>query len=495
MDPVNKNKEKTASPTYTVEEAIETYGLGFFQLRVVGISGILQAADAMELLLLSVLGPTLRCTWNLTPSEVALITTIVFVGYLLGAPLWGKFSDKYGRKTCLLTVLSLIAYFGLLTTLSPTYIWVLVLRGIVGFNIGGGSSSYALMAEYLPLHHRATVLLAAQLFWAIGGSVEIGLSFLILPRFGWRWLIFASSLPLALFLGLLLLLPESVRYLTAANRLEEAQQIVNNIAKMNKKVEMEGSLVSSESTESSLGNIMHLFAKRYLCTSLLLPIIWFGAAFTYYGSILVSSDIFRFHSQCFGVKADPIDHHGNLTAGLTPVVDTSCCVELQTEDYTSMLVSSLGEFAILPLNIVMVNVLGRRLSLAGVYLLLAIFFIAINACVPSTVTIVFLFILRALSSSTINLVYLYTTEVYPTTIRSLGLGLFSSISRFGAMSTPYVAQVLMPEVSVLAALGTYSAMSVLCAIASGCLPIETKGRAMQHSVDSEIEISEISSKN
>nr|VZI35043.1 unnamed protein product [Spirometra erinaceieuropaei] len=484
---MDKNKKKAVDLTYTVEEAIETYGLGLFQLRVVGISGILQSADAMELLLLSVLGPTLRCTWNLVPSEVAFITTIVFVGYLLGAPLWGKFSDKYGRKTCLLTVLSLIAYFGLLTTLSPSFVWILILRGIVGFNIGGGS-------KYLPMRHRATVLLAAQLFWAIGGSLEIGLSFLILPRFGWRWLVFASSMPLALFLGLLVLLPESVRYLIAANRLEEAQKIVSKIAKMNNKIEMEGRLVASETSESSLGNFMHLFAKRYLCTSLLLPIIWFGAAFTYYGSILVSSDIFRFHSQCFGVKADPVDHHGNLTAGLTSVVDTSCCVELQTEDYTSMLVSSLGEFAILPLNILMVNFMGRRFSLACVYFLLAVFFIAINACVPSTVTIVFLFILRALSSSTLNLVYLYTTEVYPTTIRSLGLGLFTSISRLGAMSTPYVAQVLMPEVSVVAALGTYSAMSVLCAIASGCLPIETKGRAMQHSVDSEIEISDISTK-
>ncbi|VDK70100.1 unnamed protein product [Dibothriocephalus latus] len=318
-----------------------------------------------------------------------------------------------------------------------------------------------------------------QLFWAVGGSVEIGLSFLILPRFGWRWLVFASSVPLALFLGLLLLLPESVRYLIAANRLEEAQQIVNKIAKMNKKIPMEGRLVSSETSESSLGNVMHLFAKGYLCTSLLLPIIWFGAAFTYYGSILVSSDIFRFHSQCFGVKVDPVDHHGNITGALTPVVDTSCCAELQSADYVSMLVSSLGEFAILPVNILMVNYLGRRYSLACIYLLLAVFFVAINICVPYTVTISFLFILRALSSSTLNLAYLYTTEVYPTTIRSLALGLFSSASRLGAMSTPYVAQVLMPEVSVLAALGTYSAMCVLCAIASTCLPIETKGRAMQ----------------
>ena len=39
----------------------------------------------------------------------------------------------------------------------------------------------------------------------------------------------------------------------------------------------------------------------------------------------------------------------------------------------------------------------------------------------------------------------YTPEVYPTTLRSIGVGSCSSMARFGAMLTPYIAQVLLQQ--------------------------------------------------
>ena len=54
--------------------------------------------DAGELMLLSMLSPALYCEWHLTIWQKALITTVVFVGYLCGSPLWGMFADKFGRK-------------------------------------------------------------------------------------------------------------------------------------------------------------------------------------------------------------------------------------------------------------------------------------------------------------------------------------------------------------------------------------------------------------
>ena len=56
-------------------------------------------SDAGELMLLSMLSPELHCKWHLAKWQQALITTIVFCGYLLASPFWGKFADKYGRKT------------------------------------------------------------------------------------------------------------------------------------------------------------------------------------------------------------------------------------------------------------------------------------------------------------------------------------------------------------------------------------------------------------
>jgi len=75
-----------------------------------------QVVEAFEVMILSILSATLKCEWNLSYTEEALITTVivtfftmnnlsmcfilqvVFLGLLIGAPFWGFVADKYGRK-------------------------------------------------------------------------------------------------------------------------------------------------------------------------------------------------------------------------------------------------------------------------------------------------------------------------------------------------------------------------------------------------------------
>lgn len=57
-----------------------------------------QSADAMEIMLLSILGPALACEWLINKWEMAFLSTVVFIGWSLGGPFWGKFCDQYGRR-------------------------------------------------------------------------------------------------------------------------------------------------------------------------------------------------------------------------------------------------------------------------------------------------------------------------------------------------------------------------------------------------------------
>ena len=57
------------------------------------------------------------------------------------------------------------------------------------------------------------------------------------------------------------------------------------------------------------------------------------------------------------------------------------------------------------------------------------------------VTTLFLFVIRAFVTGVFQAVYVYTPEVYPTNIRARALGTHSAISRIGAFSSPYNAQV------------------------------------------------------
>uniref|UniRef100_A0A1I8GEU0 MFS domain-containing protein n=2 Tax=Macrostomum lignano TaxID=282301 RepID=A0A1I8GEU0_9PLAT len=409
------------------------------------------AADAMEMLLLSVLGPALRCDWRLTSTEVAGITTVVFAGMLLGAPGWGAVSDKRGRWSVFALSLCLMAYFGLLCSFAPDYFWLVSLRGVVGFNIGGAASSFTLLSEYLPQRHRAKVLILYNLFWGLGSTFEILLAYLVLPTLGWRYLVAFSSLPLFLFMLTLGQLPESARFLLASGRAEEAAAVIDQIARENRRPAMEGLPAVATVSESDRGQLKALFHPFYRRTSFILFSLWFGVAFSYYGIVLVSTEIFRFHQDCFSTAQSVTVAHNTTES----VVDNSCCRGLQSDDYTAMLISSLGEFVIIPVNMLTIDALGRRATLGINYLLTGVFFGLTYLCVPKAATTAFLFLIRAHSAGIFNTIYIYTTEVYPTVIRSLGLGICSAMARLGSMTTPFVAQVIMPDVSVLLAFIIY----------------------------------------
>lgn len=54
---------------------------------------------------------------------------------------------------------------------------------------------------------------------------------------------------------------------------------------------------------------------------------------------------------------------------------------------------------------------------------------------------VMLFFARGIIAGVFQAAYVYTPEVYPTSLRAVGVGSCSAMARLGAMVTPYVAQV------------------------------------------------------
>ena len=73
---------------------------------------------------------------------------------------------------------------------------------------------------------------------------------------------------------------------------------------------------------------------------------------------------------------------------------------------------------------------------------------------------------------------MYTAEVYPTVVRGLGMGILNSVSRLGAILTPFVAQVLF-ETSDYATIGVYTGSSAVIALMAILLPVETKGKLLK----------------
>ncbi|XP_027429630.1 putative transporter SVOPL isoform X3 [Zalophus californianus] len=441
------------SKTFTVEDAVETIGFGRFHIALFLIMGSTGVVEAMEIMLIAVVSPVIRCEWQLENWQVALVTTILLISFL-----WG-------------------AYFSLLTSFSPSYVWFVFLRTMVGCGVSGHAQGLIIKTEFLPTKYRGYMLPLSQVFWLAGSLLIISLASVVIPTIGWRWLIRIASIPGIILILAFKFIPESARFSVSTGNTQAALATLQRIARINRSVMPEGKLV--EPILEKRGRFADLLGAKYLRTTLQIWVIWVGISFAYYGVILASAELLERDLVCGSRSGSESESGVAVTLPDTEENHSPChCHVFAPSDYRTMIISTVGEIALNPFNILGINFLGRRLSLSITMGCTALFFLLLNICTSSSGLTGFLFMLRALVAANFNTIYIYTAEVYPTMIRALGMGTGGSLCRIGAMVAPFTSQVLM-SASFLGALCLFSSVCVVCAISAFTLPIETKGRALQ----------------
>ncbi|MBC5814949.1 MAG: MFS transporter, partial [Candidatus Eremiobacteraeota bacterium] len=161
---------------------------------------------------------TLGPRFAMSPAMTGLIGAATLFGILVGAPLFGHFTDRFGRRglmnadLCVFVVASLAQLF-------VANAWELVaLRFILGVAIGADYPiAGALTAESVPAKHRGAAINSMQAFWFLGAAIAYVAGFWFL-RFGsesWKWIL--ASPALFAFVGVLMRAsaPESPMWLKA----------------------------------------------------------------------------------------------------------------------------------------------------------------------------------------------------------------------------------------------------------------------------------------
>ncbi|KAI1722709.1 sugar transporter domain-containing protein [Ditylenchus destructor] len=468
-DDAKHSISSSGSDTFTVDDAVEYLGFGKFQLILSFFTGLAWMADAMEMMILSILSPALSCEWKITPVEQALITTCVFSGMMLSSTVWGKVCDRFGRRTGLMCAAMLTFVMGALSSLAPNFHSLLLLRGLTGIGIGGVPQSVTLYAEFLPMAQRAKCVVLIESFWAVGAAFESILALFIMETWGWRWLLLFSSIPLLIFSISCFWLPESARFLMASGKPDEAYQTLQRVARQNGKVLPQGRLVDNTNfNPEHRGHISNLFVDELFKTTLLLWFIWAVNAFSYYGVVLFTTVLFQSNDVC----------HGGIDMVNGTIIGE--CKPLVQKDYIDLLSTTMAEFPGLLITVGVIEWLGRKRTMAMEFGVYSFFMMMLFFCLERRWVTFFIFVSRAFISGAFQSVYVYTPEVYPTSLRAIGLGASSSMARLGAIITPFVAQVASGH-SLKIPIAIYSATSLCGLFAALSLPIETKGRQMKES--------------
>lgn len=223
--------------------------------------------------------------------------------------------------------------------------------------------------------------------------------------------------------------------------------------------------------EVKRGQVKDLFASDLWMTTAMLWFIWLANAFSYFGVVLMTTELFEQGESC----------KSRLSPSVGEAIEPSCqldCKMLTVSDYVDLLWTTLAEFPCLIVTVVFVDCLGRKKTMALQLCIFSIFVFLVSLCTSRSVLIFFLFVARTFISGAFQTAYVYTPEVYPTTTRAIGLGTCSLWARVGALVTPFVAQVMLRQ-SLYMAIGMYGGICLVAAFFCLLLPIETRGREMK----------------
>lgn len=463
----------------SLDEALDMNPLGWFHGRILLLCGLAFMSDALEVNLLSYLSTCAGSEFNLNNAQQASISSVVFMGMVIGCSFWGAVANAWGRKPAFLLAGSIISLGGFATAAAPSFGWLLAIRLVVGFGIGAASIAFDLLAEFMPAAQRATFLVAMQSFWTLGSMFVSGMAWALLDSAGWRALAVVTAVPVALATALFVcFMPESPRWLLSKGRNEEAERIVREAARSNGLAMPAFRLVYEEQLQSAYAVDYRQLVADPAVRRITLPlwVVWGMFGFTYYGIILFAGRLFDDHDQAdhdqgdrgqcsFNYSALFINSTSELAGCLCGAVLFACSMGRASIQVLFYLLAAL---AVLLMGCTGIS--SHALLLLSVLVRMCTFCASVSAALcPLTCT-------PLMTVCSQNSTWIITPELYNTELRTFGHSLCTTWSKVGSFMSPFVVISSIPPFAVGAIL---CALNCCAALAAWCLP-ETSGESVSH---------------
>ena len=203
----------------------------FHWMVVVGL-GISWILDGLEIQIVSNAG--FKAEFHMTSAQVGLVGTVYLVGEVVGALVFGRLSDKLGRRKLFILTLFIYLAGSAIAGLSPAIWFLLVFRFVAGLGIGGEYAAInSAIDELIPRKYRGHVDIAINgTYWG-GAALGAFANLIFLNNFpeniGWRLAFFIGPVLGIIIIFLRRNIPESPRWLMTHGHQEDAEKTVEDI--------------------------------------------------------------------------------------------------------------------------------------------------------------------------------------------------------------------------------------------------------------------------
>jgi MFS transporter, putative metabolite:H+ symporter len=395
----------SATQRLDVEEVLGAAGFTPFHRKAVAITGIAWTFVAMEILLIGFTLPLFGSIWNLSATWLGWIGASALAGSLVGSLLLGRVADQLGRKRVFQTSILWYSVFTALTALAWGPAALFALRFLAGIGLGGMLVvDPSLLAEYLPPQRRGRFLVLLDFFWPVGLLLAIGLSWVFLDQLNgaWRWLFVAAALPAFLAAMVRRALPESPYWLARRGRLAEAAGVLGAIT--GHPVDGDALAASDEPGSSP----RELFGPRLRTTSVVIVLVWIALNVSYYG----------------------------LFIWLPGVLGSQGTVTLNV--YLLLALVALAQFPGYAASLWLVEAWGRKPTLVTFLALGGMSALTFALAQSTAVYVAALFFVGFFNLGAWGAVYPYTSELFPTRLRSTAFGMVEGVGKAAAIAGPYL---------------------------------------------------------
>lgn len=210
----------------------------------------------------------------------------MLLGSAVGAFFAGTVADKFGRRLVMIATACLFifsAWGSGIAWSSPTFVFFRIVGGVA---VGAASVlAPAYISEISPAHIRGRMATLQQLMIVVGLFIAFLSNYLIAGAAGsasdvfwldfqaWRWMYWVEILPGSVFLISLFFVPESPRYLVAAGREGEAQDVLQRLLNAKDKARQTVADIKETVVGSRKPRLSDIVSEH---TGRVHPIVWVG---------------------------------------------------------------------------------------------------------------------------------------------------------------------------------------------------------------------------